>query len=448
VRKGDYVYCFDDDRKPAIGKVLWAGKTGHRKVVRIHWKAGPGRKGYLDVTPEHRIRLIDGRYVPAKELCKDWRCTNSSKHSLRTHVLAMARYHHNDDRLQIANAVKFGADCHTGNHIILRVEELDDAVDVYDIEVEGAHNFIANEICIHNSSSSPNFQNIPKRDKEAMKLVRQGIFPPKGYEIVGADYRQIEVVMQAVLANDQVMLEYVTDTNSDMHRDTALDLLCLSDNDWGKMDKDTILKLRRLGKNRFNFPEIYGDWYGSIALVIWEKDIIDGKLSFNGKYSVKKHLHNKGIRDYEAFKAHVKSVERRFWKKFHATAQWREDTIEFYKKHMYIENPFGGRRNGHLKRNEICNSPVQMTAFQCLLWSVIQLNNLRKKEGWKSKIIGQIHDQIVFAIHPSEKKRLLVLIEKVMCQDIRQAFPWIIVPLRIEFEFSGVNNSWAVLEEE
>ncbi len=42
IKKGDLVYCFDDNLKPTIQKVTWAGKTGHREVIRLHWQGGPG----------------------------------------------------------------------------------------------------------------------------------------------------------------------------------------------------------------------------------------------------------------------------------------------------------------------------------------------------------------------------------------------------------------------
>ncbi|HUC13553.1 MAG TPA: hypothetical protein VMS00_03785, partial [Acidimicrobiales bacterium] len=90
VKAGDYVYCFDDDRSPALRRVLWAGKTGHRKVVRLHWveRANHGC-GYLDVTPEHLVRLIDGTYEQAKDLAgADFRKPDESKHLPKVRVLS------------------------------------------------------------------------------------------------------------------------------------------------------------------------------------------------------------------------------------------------------------------------------------------------------------------------------------------------------------------------
>lgn len=67
IKKGDYVYCFDDNLNPTIQKVLWAGKTGHRKTIRIHYTRHR-KELTLNCTPEHRIRMIDGSYVEAQNL--------------------------------------------------------------------------------------------------------------------------------------------------------------------------------------------------------------------------------------------------------------------------------------------------------------------------------------------------------------------------------------------
>ncbi len=92
VKVGDYAYCYDADRRLTLRRVTWAGKTGHRKVIRIHWTA-KGKHGFLDLTPEHRVRMASGRYVPAVELNKgtDFRTSDMSRHSARVATLALGR---------------------------------------------------------------------------------------------------------------------------------------------------------------------------------------------------------------------------------------------------------------------------------------------------------------------------------------------------------------------
>jgi DNA polymerase I-like protein with 3'-5' exonuclease and polymerase domains len=81
VKAGDWAYTYDDNLDLTLNKVLWAGKTGHKKVVRVHW-LGAGRKerGFVDLTPDHKVRLVDGQYVEARNLVP-W----------RDHVLALSR---------------------------------------------------------------------------------------------------------------------------------------------------------------------------------------------------------------------------------------------------------------------------------------------------------------------------------------------------------------------
>jgi len=71
VKEGDLAYCYDDDMNLCIRPVIWAGKTKTDRVIRIHYK-GQGNKygGYLDVTEDHKVRLIDGSYVEARKLKK------------------------------------------------------------------------------------------------------------------------------------------------------------------------------------------------------------------------------------------------------------------------------------------------------------------------------------------------------------------------------------------
>jgi DNA polymerase I-like protein with 3'-5' exonuclease and polymerase domains len=73
---------------------------------------------------------------------------------------------------------------------------------------------------------------------------------------------------------------------------------------------------------------------------------------------------------------------------------------------------------------------------------LIHLNKIALEENWLTKIIGQIHDSIVFDIVPEEFAHVMKIIRQVMCNDIRDFWPWIIVPLEIEADASEVNGNW------
>jgi len=68
VKAGDLVYCLDKQKRPALGRVSWAGQTGTREVVRVYWRSHIGRKGSVLCTPEHRFRTLDRGWVTAARL--------------------------------------------------------------------------------------------------------------------------------------------------------------------------------------------------------------------------------------------------------------------------------------------------------------------------------------------------------------------------------------------
>ena len=192
VKPGDLAYTYDDNLNLALRCVKNVWKTGHRQVYRLHWKGGNGqnRQGHLDVTPEHPIRLTDGSYVRADALEPGDR------------VMALSRGVSQD-----GYARPYATD-----HTIVKIEPLPDTTDVYDLEIEGTHNFIANEICVHNSSSDPiNFQNQP-RDKNLVRKSycahREGIeTDDPDMFLLGGDFGQIELRVAAHLSQDANMLE-------------------------------------------------------------------------------------------------------------------------------------------------------------------------------------------------------------------------------------------------
>ena len=636
VKAGDYVYCFDNDLNPAIRKVLWAGKTGHKEVVRIHWvgKGGHG-KGYLDVTPEHLIRLVNGEYRPAADLdpeLNDFRNKKDSKHLPKVRVLSCCRvkdtlrftghlrhgngilehhliykeffgeikageiiHHKNGNhldhrpenlekttpsihssyhgsnapehikqkRIKILNdnrhkiMYKYGEENHTslklskweclrklakakgqvskvdcdfgtfkkylkkyeidpwvarrrydrngnyitrrqlknlgtpikvgeivrkfglnykkaqqmleergflyvkpgkarnpygrkgipGNHIITKIEWIGKTVDVYDIEVEECHNFIANEICVHNSSDGPNFQNIPKRDKEAMKICRQAILPRPGHMLIEADFSALEVNISECYHKDPVMMKYLLDDASDMHLDMAKQIFMM-----GEMSKKTPAHaiLRQGAKNSFVFPQFYGDYYGNNAhgLVEWAK-LPNGKwkdglgIELPDGTTISTHLRAKGIKSFDQFTEHLKAVEDDFWnRRFKAYGQWRKKAVKNYQKRGWLKLHTGFVCSGVMRKNEIVNYPIQGAAFHCLLFTFIELSKIAAREKWKSKIVGQIHDSILIDALPVELDRIKEALRIIVKERLPKAWKWIIVPLEIDIDEYGIDSPW------
>jgi hypothetical protein len=89
VKVGDYAFCYDENCKPVLKKVTWAGKTGHEEVIRLHFIGSHNHRGFLDVTPEHKIRLSDGSYCEAQYLLSN--TAPQKKYCKKARVLAMRR---------------------------------------------------------------------------------------------------------------------------------------------------------------------------------------------------------------------------------------------------------------------------------------------------------------------------------------------------------------------
>jgi len=288
------------------------------------------------------------------------------------------------------------------------------------------------------SSDSPNFQNVPNRDEEARRMVRRAYVPRPGRLLMEIDYAQQEVRVAACYHKDPTMIQYIKDPDKDMHRDMAAECY--------KLPQDQVSgKARYAAKNKFVFPQFYGDWWKTCSKNLWGaargSSLKDGTPLLD-------HLYSVGLQDLGDFEDHIQKVEERFWgKRFHVYAQWKEDWYEAYLKTGGFEMLTGFRCSGVMGRNDVINYPVQGAAFHCLLWSLIELHKALEARGMKSLIVGQIHDSIVLDVVPEERDDLMTLAREIMVDKIGKAWPWLIVPLDIDFKVSPVDGTWFDMEE-
>ena len=288
------------------------------------------------------------------------------------------------------------------------------------------------------STTDPNFSNIPNRDEKAKKTVRTGVIPSKGNKLLTVDYDGVEVCSGCFYHKDPVMISYVQNPENDMHRDQAIRLF--------KLEPEQITKkIRYEAKNGFIFPQFYGDWYKSNVKQLWPAskilDTADGIL-------LNDHLFDQGIKTYKSFEEHVKEEERIFWKeKFKVFDAWKDQAWEDYLKKGYVEYLTGFRCGGILDKKNVVNYPFQGTAFQILLWSLIQLEKETRTQGWRSKVCLQVYDEMMFDVHPDEEEELSILIKDVMTVQVRRKFPFINVPMSVEIKTSKVNGNWFEMEE-
>lgn len=278
------------------------------------------------------------------------------------------------------------------------------------------------------SSSNPNFQNIPVRDEEAQKITRPLIIPRRGRRILEVDYSSVEVRVSACNHKDPAMIEYINDPTTDMHRDSAMKLF--------KIDDPTQVPkhLRQGAKNGFVFPQFYGDYFGNCSRNIWENWLKDDD---------KELLKKKGLRSFQSFENHVKAIEEWFWNtKFKRYTEWKDEILMKYIDDGYIDLLTGFRCHGPMDKKEVWNYPIQGPAFHCLLWSLNRIQEYISAERMRTLLIGQIHDSILFDLIDEELAQLLPVVKRIMCDDIRKFWEWIIVPLEIEAEITEVDGSW------
>ncbi|MBO8161530.1 MAG: DNA polymerase I [Thermosipho sp. (in: Bacteria)] len=249
------------------------------------------------------------------------------------------------------------------------------------------------------SSSDPNLQNLPTRSEEG-KEIRKAIQPQnKDWWIVGADYSQIELRILAHFSNDENLIAAFKN-NLDIHSLTAAKIFGISEN-------FVTEKMRRIGK-MVNFAIIYGvSPYGlskRIGLDVSEtKKIIDNYFKF---YS--------GVFEY---------IKR---------------TKEFAKKHGYVETLFGRRREVSQLRSKnanirgegeriAINSPIQGTAADIIKIAMINIHKAIKEKNLETKMILQVHDELVFEVPDKE----LEIMKKIIKDEMENAVK-LKVPLSVD----------------
>jgi DNA polymerase-1 len=297
------------------------------------------------------------------------------------------------------------------------------------------------------SCDSPNFQNIPVRLEMIRDIIRRCFIPRKGHQIVEFDFKGIEVGISCCYHKDPTLIKYVEDKSTDMHGDTAQQLFFMT-KDQIKRHKDS----RHVAKNRFVFPQFYGDFYVSCARNIWEEMHKLG-LKVDG-VPMEEHLRANGITslgdcDPEqkpvrgTFEYHVKTIEDSFWNdRFPVYTEWKRRTWDKYQTTGYVKFHTGFVCAGVYRRNQVLNLAIQGSAFHCLLWCLIKLQRWLVKNNMRSRIVGQIHDSMICDVHEDELDRVIAKARQIMAVDLPKAWSWILVPLEVEVEVAPPGASW------
>jgi len=253
------------------------------------------------------------------------------------------------------------------------------------------------------SCDNPNLQNVPKRDESQVEFRK--IFIPRYDYLLDADHKGSEVVIQALLAKDKVLIGQLKD-GMDPHRYWGSRLYQVSEE---KLSK----KQRYNAKNGFVFPLIYGSYYRTIA----------ANLNLS--------------------ESHVKDCEDEFFSLYKGIARYQKDKEKEYEKYGYVTTPLGFKRRGPLSRNQIVNTPIQATSFHYLLDTLTELVLYSLKEyNIKSIPVLQIHDDIVMDVKEKEIDTIIQILN-----DLTQNKPYFnwVKDISINVEYS-IGKNWLEME--
>lgn len=297
------------------------------------------------------------------------------------------------------------------------------------------------------SSSDPNFQNNPNRKELERRITRRAFLARPGFRIFGRDYGSMEFRISACLHHDPNMIRYI-EHGDDPHRDTSAKAFLLDPELCTKKYGDLGKDIRFVGKNSFTFAQMFFQEPENTARGLW-KSIFDMNLRVpnDPDKTLISHLKDKKIRNYEAFQDHiVKRAVPWFWKEmFPVYGKWREKWLSDYNKNGYFDMMTGFRVEGVLSKYQLGNYPIQGPAFHCLLWSLTRVNDLwsgRRSQGCRSLIIGQIHDELTTDEPDDEWQKNQKEVPRIMAEDIREEWKWLIIPLEVETEATPVGGNW------
>ena len=255
------------------------------------------------------------------------------------------------------------------------------------------------------SSTEPNLQNIPTRT-ELGREIRKMFVAKEGYVLVDADYSQIELRVLAHIANDETMINAFRN-NEDIHAVTASQVLGIPLED--------VTKEQRSSAKAVNFGIVYGI----------------------GEFSLAQDLH---ISVKEA-KAYIES----YLEKYHGVRNYMESIKEQAKKDGYVKTMLNRIRyipelkspNYNIRQfgeRVALNTPIQGTAADIIKLAMVRVDNRLINEGLKSKLILQVHDELIVEAHKDEVDK----VKQILSEEMQSAME-LNVPLKVDM---STGHSW------
>jgi|WetSurMetagenome_2_1015567.scaffolds.fasta_scaffold08523_3 DNA polymerase I len=251
------------------------------------------------------------------------------------------------------------------------------------------------------SSSNPNMQNIPIRGEEGREI-RKGFVAEAGQVLMSADYSQVELRLFAHLSGDKALIDSF-ERGEDIHARTASEIL-------GIPLQDIMIDHRRIAK-AINFGIIYGMGYRKLS----DQLGIDEKTAKN----------------------YIDS----YYNRYTGVTRYRENMINMAVRDGYVTTLFNRRRYIPEIRSEnmriraeaeriAVNTPIQGTAADLIKMAMISIHAGLKKEGFKTKMLLQVHDELLFEVPEEEITKVMPFVKKEMEEVYTMD-----VPLKVDINY-------------
>ncbi|MFM7723826.1 MAG: DNA polymerase I, partial [Bacteroidota bacterium] len=248
------------------------------------------------------------------------------------------------------------------------------------------------------SSNNPNLQNIPIRTAKGREIRRAFVARGPEFKIMSVDYSQIELRIIAALSEDPSMIKAFRE-GLDIHAATAATVY--------KVPIGEVSREQRSAAKAVNFGIIYGQSAFGLA-------------------------QNLGISRTEA-----KGIIDAYFEQFGTIKSYMDHVISFAREHGYVETIMKRRRylpdinsanamvRGYAERNAI-NAPIQGSAADIIKMAMISVEKAMKAHALQSKMILQVHDELLFDVHLSEQETMKALVKEAMESAVNLAVPMVV----------------------
>ncbi|MDI9255830.1 DNA polymerase I [Flavobacterium sedimenticola] len=256
------------------------------------------------------------------------------------------------------------------------------------------------------SSNNPNLQNIPIRTERGRQIRKAFIARNENYTLLSADYSQIELRIIAALSGEENMIK-AFQNHEDIHRSTAAKVF--------HVPLEEVTKEQRSNAKTVNFGIIYGvSAFG-----------LSNQTSLSRSESA--------------------ALIDAYYKTYPKLKSYMSEQVEFARHNGYVQTVSGRRRylkdinsanavvRGAAERNAV-NAPIQGSAADIIKIAMINIHKKLTTENWQSKMLLQVHDELVFDVHNSELERIKPMIK----HEMENAFK-LAVPLEVEL---GTGKNW------